>query len=666
MKTLNTLYKTAEDLENFIYQNNISEVDNVLLQIFTGICDRVYVGGLIESIVKIIPSIKIIGSTTSGEIIDGKSISKSTVLSFSIFEKTEIDVYATEIAQTSYETGKRLINKFDTSKKAKVAISFADGLNVNGEELINAFNDYDKELVVAGGLAGDNSEFVDTFVFTHKGILKRGVVVALLISEDLKVATKASFGWENIGKSMLITKAEKNRVYTIDGQNAVSIYAKYLGEDIAQGLPSVGVEFPLILQHGKLSIPRAIMGKYSDGSLSFAGNIETGEKITFGYGNVDVIVNNGKKLYDDSSLHISETIFVYSCMARLMLLGESVNNELLPLHSISSMSGFFTYGEFYSDKKSSSNELLNQTMTILSLSEGTESTITREIPTLQDKSDRRKRNLTLKALSHLVSQTSKELEEINNSLENRVAREVAKNRKNEQVMLQQSKLAQMGEMISMIAHQWRQPLAAIGSLSQALSLKSTLGTLTSETVLKLSSDITEHSQYLSTTIDDFREFFRPKKEKKDTNFKDIIESVLKIIEPSIVTKNIKLIKEYDTNCEFYSYPNELKQVLLNLLKNAEDALLEKKIDNPFISIKTYTLDKTHFLVIGDNAGGVASSHQSKLFEPYFSTKTKKDGTGLGLYMSKIIVEEHCGGLLYLKNSSKGAEFYIEIKENADV
>jgi hypothetical protein len=664
MKTITTQYISLEDLKRFIKQHNIQQEKNILLQIFTGVCEINFIEELVSNIKKIIPDIKIIGSTTSGEIMDGLAQTNSTVLSFSIFKQTTIKTYFCKYTKTSYETAKTLIDKFDKDKKAKVAITFADGLHINGEEYINALDDYDKNLVVAGGLAGDNSKFIQTIVFNEEKVLSQGVVAALLFNEDLQIITNASFGWENIGKTMTITKASANIVYTIDEQKAVDIYEKYLGKDIAEKLPEIGIEFPLI-KKSDLNIPRAVVGKNDDGSLIFAGNLKTGDKVTFGYGNIQAILNYVHKI--GKSIKDSESIFIYSCMARLKLLNESVNNEFAPLQKITSVSGFFTYGEFYSNTKILEHELLNQTMTILSLSENTEtkkdSQDTKKPPISED---RRKTSLTLKALSHLIAQTSKELEDINNSLEEKVKQEVDKNRQKDQAMLHQSKLAQMGEMISMIAHQWRQPLTAINSISLGINLKATLGTLDTETLLKLTEDISNHSKHLSTTIDDFRDFFKPKKEQKDTDFNEIIKSVLKIIEVSINTKNIQIIKELECTQTFKSYPNEIKQVLLNLLKNAEDALMEREIEDAYIKIKTYTSQTSYILEISDNAGGIPNDIIDKVFEPYFSTKTKKDGTGLGLYMSKTIIEEHCHGKLDVSNDKNGAVFKIEItREETD-
>ncbi len=249
-----------------------------------------------------------------------------------------------------------------------------------------------------------------------------------------------------------------------------------------------------------------------------------------------------------------------------------------------------------------------------------------------------------------------ELISLNQNLEEKIRSEVEKNREKDKAMLQQSRLAQMGEMISMIAHQWRQPLAAISATSVNLIMKAQLDKLDNDSAIELGEKISEYSQHLSSTIDDFRDFFKQGKEKKETTFNQLVEDVFKIVEVSIKNKNIELVTQLDSQDVFNTYPNELKQVLLNLMKNAEEVLLEKKIKNPTITIQT----QGNILKVSDNAGGVPDDIIGKVFDPYFSTKTSKNGTGLGLYMSKIIIEEHCGGELSVENSDEGAVFSVKL------
>jgi len=249
-----------------------------------------------------------------------------------------------------------------------------------------------------------------------------------------------------------------------------------------------------------------------------------------------------------------------------------------------------------------------------------------------------------------------EIIRLNATLEERVAIEVEKNRLKDKHLLQQTKLAQMGEMISMIAHQWRQPLSAISTVAISVNLKAQLNKLDKETTIDATNKISEYTKHLSETIDDFRKFFRSNKEKHYTSYTEVVHSVLKIVETSIVNKDIQIIQKLESTNVFHTYENELKQVLLNLIKNAEDALIERNVEDPKIYIESY--DNT--LIVRDNAGGIHDDILDKIFDPYFSTKEEKTGTGLGLYMSKTIIEEHCGGELSISNDVDGAVFKITL------
>jgi PAS domain S-box-containing protein len=231
-------------------------------------------------------------------------------------------------------------------------------------------------------------------------------------------------------------------------------------------------------------------------------------------------------------------------------------------------------------------------------------------------------------------------------------------RHKDKIMFRQSRMAQMGEMISMIAHQWRQPLNAITLTTAALEFKIEDNTYDKLFFKSRLERITNYVKYLSSTIEDFREFFKPDKMKEETTFCKIMENTLGLVRVGLETKNITVLTEYNCKGSMLSYNNELLQVAMNLIKNAEDALLDNKIINPTIRIKCYSDSVQSVLEVEDNAGGIDTPIVEKIFEPYFTTKEERNGTGLGLYMSKMIVEEHCKGTLSVHNSSVGAVFRI--------
>ena len=259
----------------------------------------------------------------------------------------------------------------------------------------------------------------------------------------------------------------------------------------------------------------------------------------------------------------------------------------------------------------------------------------------------------------------KNYEELSKTLDIRVKDEIMKNEERTLQLVQQSRLAQMGEMISMIAHQWRQPLSSISAISATLSLDIMLNNYNEEFFKNRLDAIDELAQHLSHTIDDFRGFFQEKTEKKSVKVSELVRNCLTIIEPSLKNHNINLDIEINESLEVESYANELKQVMLNIFKNAEDALLDLNIQSATISARSYQKNSNVYIEIEDNAGGIAKDIIDKIFDPYFSTKKQKDGTGLGLYMSRIIMQEHIGGKILVKNSNEGACFSLVIPVKND-
>ncbi|QSZ43009.1 PAS domain S-box protein [Sulfurimonas aquatica] len=236
--------------------------------------------------------------------------------------------------------------------------------------------------------------------------------------------------------------------------------------------------------------------------------------------------------------------------------------------------------------------------------------------------------------------------------------------KQEEIMLSQSRHAAMGEMIGMIAHQWRQPISTIAMGANNIIVDTALGTINDASLEKFATEILEQTQHLSKTIDDFRDFFKPNKKREDTQFSLVLEEALSIIGSSLVNHNVEVIKEIKSQLIISTYSRELLQVYINLIKNAKEALLENEIKDAKIFITIREDEQDIITEICDNAGGVEPELLEKIFEPYFTTKDERNGTGLGLYMSQTIVEKHLGGTLSVKNTKEGACFSVRVPKIA--
>ena len=227
-------------------------------------------------------------------------------------------------------------------------------------------------------------------------------------------------------------------------------------------------------------------------------------------------------------------------------------------------------------------------------------------------------------------------------------------------LVQSTKMASMGEMLAMIAHQWRQPLATISVITSGLTVEQQLGVSTKEKVLEKLKKIQETTQFLSRTINDFRDFFRPGRERAEVRLQDLVQRTREILELSLANQAVTIVEEYEDLPPLELYPNELQQALLNLLKNAQEALQENRTHDRKIKLRIFAHAGKQVLEVQDNAGGIPPEVLEKIFFPYFSTKSKLNGTGLGLYMSKMIVEDHLQGRLLVENRSGGACFRLEL------
>jgi len=226
-------------------------------------------------------------------------------------------------------------------------------------------------------------------------------------------------------------------------------------------------------------------------------------------------------------------------------------------------------------------------------------------------------------------------------------------------MFSQSRLAQAGEMLSMISHQWRQPISKIASIASDLRFQMMLGNVINENKLdKELNSIEEHTEFLSETIDDFKEFYKPKSIKESSKILPLINKALSFLENELEKKNIVLTKKFDKDKELLIYPNELVQVLINIIQNA----IEFSKPKASISIITKAKIDEYIIYLKDEAGGIKDEHINKIFDAHFSTKSEKSATnlGLGLYVSKVIIESHFNGKLEVTSQNKSTTFIIRL------
>jgi len=408
MKLINYVYTSFTGLESFIQAKNIPNDNSVLIQLFHSHEDLHTVYTVKQNLAILLPNVSIISSSTSGVISNGTILDRFITLSFSIFEHSTTK--SKSYCHIDLET---LIEKLDRdliTTKTKLLLCFANTFTFNSEEFLKKVTAKFPNLVIAGGNGADDFKFEKCTIFSQS-CDSCDVTFASIDSDVLEVETKYLLNWHTIGKEHTVTKSNGSQVFELDNQKIIDIYEYYLGKDVASNILIYGTEFPLIFKNQGIDVARAPIIVHEDKSLTFAGEIPQGTKVKFGYADVEFIEDYNKEQLLSEYKYKNEAIYIYTCSARRSMLGNYLNDEMAVLNLIAPTSGFVTYGEFFHDSKSCSNNLLNITTTYLLLNEEKGSELILKAnnnTTLKNKKD-----ITLKALTTLISRTSDELDEKN-------------------------------------------------------------------------------------------------------------------------------------------------------------------------------------------------------------------------------------------------------------
>jgi signal transduction histidine kinase len=659
MKTFNIRYRSKEKLKDFLTLHKLKNQKNILVQLFTANSKKREVLSLAKAVQDFLPHAIIIGCSSDGEIMDGKVLEHNTMISITLFDKTVLKVLFLEGEEVSSHAGRKIVEAI-IKKDTKALILLATFQDINAQTLLEDIyhdNKVSREIVISGALAADYGQFESSFVFDAQKVATKGIIALSLSGESLSASNHYLHDWEPISRKFKVDVSAKNRVERVDGKRAKSLYSQYINLDETTSLPLHALQFPFVAKRGSRHISKQIVADSDDGALIFTSNIKKGEILQIAFANIEKIEKSGEKLFIDITKEPVETLFVYASSARRRFIEHFSHKEIDTLKSIAPMAGFFGYSEFFANP--SQCNMLSQSFSILVLSENKEQ---RDYPHPMRKKSLQKEldYKTIKILSNIAQVSSRELEELNKKLEQRIQEGVKENRKKDSIMIHNSKLAQLGEMMGLIAHQWRQPLSAISATASGMQIKFELDSWTPEYVESSLSHIDEYVQHLSNTINDFTDFFNPSKKRESIMIRDIIKKALFIMSPLLTKESVMVIKKYESENSVDTYPNEVTQVVLNLLKNAVNAQIKNKIKNPEIYIHEYQKEGKNIIEVSDNAGGIDEKIIDKIFEPYFSTKNSENSMGLGLYMSKFIMEDSCGGNIEVENIHDGVKFTITI------
>ncbi len=620
--TTETFKFDSQPLSHLINFQKYKSKKNILIQIFCG-SDKATMTDILNKLAYELPQAKCIATTTDGEINNQEISVEETIISISVFENTSVKS-AYSNTDDCFQNGAILAQKLMT-QNTKLFILFTDGTTSNGEEFLKGIQSVTPEVIIAGGMAGDNGQFIQTYVAEGTNILHKGAVGISLNSDTLHIKNDFSFNWQTIGLEHTIEKVENNRVYTIDGMSAVDFYAKYLGQDVVDKLPATGIEFPLIVEKNGYQIARAVLSKNEDNSLNFAGNLACGDKVKLGFGNAELILKESLSSLEHIYKYSVESFFIYSCMARRRYMPRFIQMEIKPFAMSAPTVGFFTYGEFF--HKDAQNELLNQSLTVVALSEATNlKELTHEMPKLS-----REHNdyaTTIQALTHLINQSTSDY---------------ANEAKKVQNLLESQKL-----FIRHSIHETNTPISVIISNIELYEMNHGKSEYLSniEAATKNLFNISDDLSYLMKK-DQIKDY------KQRINLSHFIQSRIDFFNPLAIQSKLYFI--FKTNNNYMSlYINETK--------------LQRIIDNNLTNAIKYTHENEPIMIHLDNFIFKVSSKSThiqdpkKVFEAYYREAETKSGLGLGLSLVKQICKEE-GIKITLKSDENLTSFTYHFKED---
>ena len=395
---------------------------SILVQVYCAKSDPTHIRAVIESISKRLPQAVVVGATTVGEIARGRVLTNRTIIGFTFFGSSGVMAIALPCKQggehqVGAELGRRIA---ECPTRVAGVLLLATTVSIDGVSLLAGWNSASLDLLVFGGGSGDYTGMKDSMVFTSTELFSHGAVVVALTGEDLHAEVQSYMGWRPISKSMRITEVDGLFVKRIDGAPAFDIYEHYLGISIDQDFFLNALEFPMLIEREGTLISRTTAAVTNEGALRFVADIKEGETFRLGYGDLDLIVNDARKVHRALTDFGSQVNLLYSCCSRRFLMQQDVELETLPFETNAPTFGFYTFGEFYGTRHLA---LLNSTMVAVGLREGAKLTdtvreetapSTRLTPIHDPYADKHSRIIS--RLTHFIDAVTSELEAANREI----------------------------------------------------------------------------------------------------------------------------------------------------------------------------------------------------------------------------------------------------------
>ena len=541
---------------------------------------------------------------------------------------------------------------------------------------INQIGQHFGHLKIFGGGVTHSEQNRHEFVFHNNIIYPKAVILIFMHGENLNVELFQAFDWKPISKKKKITEVEGSSITTIDNIAALDIYKKYFPN--IEDDPSVSIQVPLYITKNNIPSTAHILDiDFKNQSLKIAQELEVGDVVQLSIGNYNAMMNRVEEIHEFLTKTPAQALWIASCISYEYGFRVPILHYISTIKSNDHIFGYSTAQEYF-NTENQQNTYHNHTFVMAAITESTSeyielTTYTNEnigpfeianknLYSIMHKTASELNQLT-ENLENMVEQRTEELNNLNKDLQVKIKNAVRKEKRQNAIMNQQSRLASMGEILENIAHQWRQPLNHVSWIMNDTLIKAQLGRGDEIDIAELAKNVNNSIQFLSETVDDFRRFVDKSSDLAQTfNIKKAIEATISLINETLIKSDIGIKLDCPEEIKYKGFENDFKHVIMNLINNARDAMEERNIEKGQISIRVYHEKDELVIAIQDNAGGIPKPILKNIFEPYFTTKHKTKGTGLGLYMSKNMIERVKGNIEAISILNKKTTFIIRLPD----
>ncbi len=686
MRQLVHYYKGYKNFQKWADEHHIKDSNKLLIEINFPDSDTQKLQRLLNKLNKNFPDSIIVGMQSFTSISNHQisDTNNDPIISIMEFQSSRLTCEILDIG-INYVKGKAPVLDLTKigkhlqpdTKALEILSSYNEASTAN---YINQIGQHFGHLKIFGGGATHSQQNKHEFVFHNNIIYPKAVILIFMHGESLNVELFQAFDWKPISKKKKITEVDGSSIATIDNIAALDIYKKYFPN--IEDDTSVSIQVPLYITKNNIPSTAHILDiDFKKQSLKVAQELEIGDIVQLSIGNYNAMMNRIEEIHEFLTKTPAQALWISSSLSYEYGFRIPILHYISTIKSNNHIFGYSTAQEYF-NTENQPNTYHNHTFVMAAITESISDHIKLTKYTNENIGPFEIANKNLYSIMHktaselnqlaenlenMVEQRTEELNNLNKDLQKKIRDAVRKEKRQNAIMNQQSRLASMGEILENIAHQWRQPLNHVSWIMNDTLIKAQLGREDEIDIAELAKKVNSSIQFLSETVEDFRRFVDKSSDLPQTfNVKKAIEATISLINETLIKSEIGIKLDCPDDIKYKGFENDFKHVIMNLINNARDAMEERKIENGRISIRVYHEKDELVIAVQDNAGGIPKPILKNIFEPYFTTKHKSKGTGLGLYMSKNMVERVKGTIEAISILNKKTTFIIRLPDKGAI